>query len=230
MTYNISSFHNGFGDSLQFSTLPEYLTSLGHEVNLYTGPDVMPFRNNEIKKLVWDYNPYIKGESKVRWNIGDIPGKPYENTTGDFIKNWETAFGLEPKSSLPKIYFRPKLITGIDGIIDLSYNTLKYNEDWVKEIVRKLMKKGKYVQLVSDKQFNPITIEGLQTIKVESIFHLCDLVYSCSKLITLNSGTHSLAAAISRNKYFEHDSILPEDCNWILRDRKFIYPGINYHV
>lgn len=229
MIYNIASYHNGLGDCLQHSTLPERLSNYGHKVRLYTGSDVMPFRNPEIRKLVWDMNPFVKGESKTGWNLGDVPERPYVNNHNDFIKNWESIFGLKPENSLPKIYYKPKR-RNIEGVIELSAISLKYESEKVIKSVERLLEKKSYVQIVSDHQDCVIPINVPQ-LKVKSLFEVCDLIYSCSHLITLNSGVHSLAAAIRRMSDFKQDCLLPEkDYGWIMESKKFIYPEIKYHI
>lgn len=255
MIYNLSSYHNGLGDSLQFSTFAETLSKQGHTVNLYTGPEVMPFRNPQIKELVWDHNPYITGNSVTDWNIGDIPGKPYSNTQDSFIKNWEVIFGLPPVNELPKIYYKPKKITpqlyGPNittisttaphyvpkfGLIELSSQTLKYNADNVRIAVNTIIERYNmpFMIMVSGYQSSPITLPEdtpyiTGNITLTSLFHAADLINSCQVLITLNSGLHSLAAAIRRDHNFEQWCLLPDnDYGWIMSEKKFIFTGINY--
>ncbi len=114
MIYRIRSYHGGLGDELQFSTFPRLLqeSNRDNQIWLYSEEKpkhVLPFRNEGIAKFVWGLNPYVLMEKNDggEWNLGDIPGIKYENKTGDFIKNWEIAFGLKPENSLPEIYYRP---------------------------------------------------------------------------------------------------------------------------
>ena len=233
MTYNIASFFNGAGDILQLSTLPERLSKEGHTVNLYKGSKVNPFRNPELKKFFWDRNPYIKGETTESWTCGDIPGLPYKNTTNAFISNWEAMFGLKPPyNELPIIYYEPKIIPGIEGIIELSSITLKYNkEDIIAKVQEIITESGaNFRQIINPNQSNPIIIPGVKTITTSSLEELSNIIHNCTIFISLNSGSHSLEAAIQRfgNKR-EHISFIPhKDYNWIMELRKFIYPNIKY--
>lgn len=230
MVYNIRNYFGGIGDLLQFSTLPKLLVEQGHTVKLYTGPDVLPFRNPEIRQL-WEKNPYITGTSDTDWNCGDIPGLPYKNTTGSFIKNWEVAFGLPPTNDLPIIYHTPVKKPEIYGVIELSAHTLKYREEEVKYQVYGIMGQYKitFIQLVSPHQANPIIIPGIPQVPLTGIFHAYDIFASCECLITLNSGLHSVAASARRIHDFAQHCLIPsKDWDWIMSDKKFIFDGINY--
>ncbi len=235
MIYNIAAYHNGFGDILQHSTLAERMVELGHEVRLYTGPDVMPFRNPELKRFLWDKNPFITGESKDNWNLGDIPNLPYTNTTNAFISNWEAMHGLEPRNILPKIYYRPTTFnTDIakDGIIELSAISHKYNPEAVIAQVRKIIKsKGiNFRQIFSDNQSNIIQLPEIPKVTVSSLEDLSDIIHNSKVFISLCSGTHSLAAAIQRfGNQNTHYCLIPEkDYDTMMANKKFIYPNIIY--
>ena len=83
-----------------WSTLPEYLTELGHEVYLYDGPDALPLRNPGIRELVWGMNPYIISATDKDRNCGDLPGVPYVNSEKCFIMSAEKMMGLTGKNWL----------------------------------------------------------------------------------------------------------------------------------
>ncbi len=252
MTYNIRGYHGGLGDQLQFSTFPEELTKLGHTVQLYDGPDVQPFRNNEIKELVWDLNPFVKGASLADWNCGDTPTIKHENKLNDYIKNWELAHGLEPKNSLPKIYYQPQKVKGkltnatnfggaqfeVDmqkpfGLIELSSITLKYNAEHVKKTVELIMAQFNmpFVQLTSPNQHKLFDVPGMHYYHTSGLKDVCNVLHSCKVFVSLNSGLHSLAAAVQRFGGFEQYCILPaKDYGWIMDGKRFVYPGINYII
>lgn len=241
-TFNISSYFNGLGDSLQFSSFAEQLTKLGHEVNLYVGPEVLPYRNQSIKDFVWGHNPYIKGETKDNWNFGDLAGLPYLNATGAFIPNWARALGVPETDLLPKIYYQPKeqyrteLSFGtIEGIIELSGISMKndYNKEAVIAAVQNIIKSKPNItfrQLCTPNQSNTIQIPDLPIIKANSLEDISDIIYNCKAFISLSSGSHSLAAAIRRfNPNFSQYCILPAtQYDMFMTTKKFIYPDIIY--
>lgn len=226
--YRIRSYHGGLGDELQFSTFPEYLTELGHEVYLLIdSTEVQPFRNEGIKEFIYGNNPFIKGEFTGKWDIGD--NLVYENSQDDFIKNWEKLFSLEPQNSLPKIYYKPNKLVGIDGLIELSAISFKYDSDIVIKKVQELIKGKEFVQLVSTHQSNPIIVPHVPIIEVANLNELSDCIFSCNTFISLSSGSHSLAAAIRRKTEIKQVCFLPSEKYDATMERKlFIYPGVEY--
>lgn len=242
MQYNIRGYHGGLGDQLQFSHFPEQLTKLGHEVNLYMGPEVETIRNQAICDFVWSRNPYIKGVVKDNWNFGDLAGLPYINATGAFIPNWARMFDLPETDLLPKIYYQPKeqyrteLSFGtIEGIIELSGISMKghYNKEAVIAAVKNIIKSKPNItfrQLCTPNQSNTIQIPDLPIITANSLEDISDIIYNCKVFISLSSGTHSLAAAIRRfNPNFSQYCILPAtQYDMFMTTKKFIYPDIIY--
>ena len=59
----------GLGDNLQFSTIPELAHSLGIKVFI---SNRNCYRNLDIKKLVWDMNPFISGFSDLPGNLPQL--------------------------------------------------------------------------------------------------------------------------------------------------------------
>lgn len=234
MIYRLRSYHGGLGDELQFSTLPELLTKQGHEVFLLKNSnEVLPLRNSEIKKLVWDSNPFIKGELEGEWNLGDLPNL-YENKTEDFIKNWELAFGLEPQNSLPKIYHKRDYSHFPFGLIDLSAISLKYDSMSVMDSVYDIISNSpiKYKQIVNAHQNNNINLVGVEKIELKSLIEIYELMCNCKSVITLSSGLQTVAAAARRvNPYMKQYCIHPkDDTEWIMKSKLFIYPEVEYIV
>ena len=71
---------------------------------------------------------------------------------------------------------------------------------------------------------------GFPKIECNSIFHYCDMIHSCKKFICLNSGGHSLASALKRNKDIDIDCLetrVPKFESMYAR-KNFFYPNINY--
>lgn len=241
MHYFLRSYHGGLGDELQFSHLPERLVTAGHQVHLYTGNDVLPFRNPEIKELLYDRNPYITPappDIPMIWNLGDIPGHPYVPDGKSFIKSWSQSLGFDFPDHFPKVYYKPNRtsVRGY-GLIDLSSKTLQYNTADVIATAKSLLDPNTGYFVVNNKhqenriKFYPAGHEGVSSeAEVENIYQLIDLLFNCRHLITLNSGTHALAAAYTHG-HAQHECILPKkESEWILRDKKFIFPGVKYHV
>lgn len=232
----VASFFRGLGDELQFSTLPEELSKLGHEPYLYEGNLVKPFRNSEIKEFVWGKNPYLKEPPPMgerTWDFGDLPDRKYEEKTGVFIKNWEVANGLPGKNIAPKIYHKPNIIRGLGGVIELSSITLKYQPQLIKQLVKEIIHEFRgfhFKQIVSGHQTDRIHIPQTSTHEISSLFEAWDLICSCKVFISLNSGLHSVsAAAREHNPTMLNYCVMPKaDAGWIMEQKKFVYEGVKY--
>ena len=148
----------------------------------------------------------------------------------DFIKNIEYMCGVDPENSFPKIYYNPKKVVLIDGIIEVSAISLKYDPDSVRKKVEDIK------AAFPNTNFGQMcTMHGNDVFKDASVIpsftveEACDILFSCNVLITLSSGIHSLAAAIRRKRKFQHICLLPEkDHEWIMSSKKFVYPEIEY--
>jgi len=234
MKHTIRSYHGGLGDELQFSTLPEMLVRQGHSVSLYTGGEVRAARNQEILDFVWGKNPFVTGSSSRAWTIGDTPTRGYANRHNDFIMNWEDLHGLPPTNSLPKIYYAPKNIPGLAGLVDLSAISHKYNPELVREAVRELMKKSglPFRQIRSAHQTNCIVLPDIEFIDITGLEAAADAICSCHQFISLSSGLHALGAAVRRiNPDFLHTCLIPNHAaEWVFESRKFVFPAIEYVI
>jgi len=109
----------GLGDNLQFSTLPEMFSKLGYEVYISKNNR---YRNFEIFELVWKLNPYVKGISSERHNIGDICSYTRIHPQKSIIYNQEASHGIVPENEIPKIFYTPKIINEFQDkiFVDLS--------------------------------------------------------------------------------------------------------------
>lgn len=238
----IKAWHGGLGDSLQFSTLPEIFSDLGYDV--YLAHDTT-FRNDEIKELVWDMNPYIKGQKNVKWTLGDTPGRVYENLHGEFIKNWEALHGIEPVNIFPKIYYQPNRVDNIDGLIDIASISVKYDVDELVRSIKKYINEyhsGSNFKIVSNK-FYPIKNHyDFEIMEVDNLKHYVDLINSCNVFISAFSGQLPLAASIRHiNTHFKHVCFIPEHNHGvpyvnsnetlyenISRRKFFMFPMVDY--
>jgi hypothetical protein len=124
----------GLGDNLQFSTLPELGKKLGYDVYV-SNKNV--YRNNDIKKLVWDLNPYLCGFTDEGGNIPREKLKLKNNNIISDIEEW--AFG-ECFNTVPKIYYEPNEIQGLSDLYIIDPNYVSRGIDF-SNIMRKYDKK-----------------------------------------------------------------------------------------
>lgn len=191
----IQPFFGGLGDSLQFSTLPRRLTEQGHEVYISSATQ---YRNEGIKQLVWDKNPYIKGESSDPANAGDT-AVPYRNDHKGFISSWERVHGLEaPYSYYPEVYYTPNFRENLRDtiLIDISATSLfdDYNKKQLKRFIH--TQYGDKLVIVLNNGSQLLKLEDFVHVTVPDIFAYCDMIHSCKKFVCLFSGGSVLASAL----------------------------------
>jgi hypothetical protein len=196
----------GLGDNLQFSTLPELGKKLGYDVYV-SNKNV--YRNNDIKKLVWDLNPYLCGFTDEGGNMPIEKLKLKNNNIISDIEEW--AFG-ECFNTLPKIYYEPNEIQELSNLYIIDPNYVSRGIDF-SNIIRKYDKKE---TLILNSRF-----EDYISIMSRDIFHWVDIITSCKRFICQFSG--GSVAILAFNK----------SCDVYMKKRKdniFIFKKNNYIV
>lgn len=208
----------GLGDNLQVSTLPRRFYELYGEKCVWIS-NANPYRNSEIKKLVWENNPYIAG-------FTDEPGL---NLTGhlqfgvyNWIELWERVYGLPgPYSKQPEIYSTnlttDMFNTSSSIVIDISYSVDSYNQnikprpDRINKInntIKQLIAQSnlkiiqvKNKQLKNTKEFINFLSEDINTdcIEVNSIEEYANAIKWGKQFICTHTGCHPLAAAARKD-------------------------------
>jgi hypothetical protein len=198
--------YGGLGDNLQFSTLPELYSKLGHNVYIST---TNVCRNPEIYDLIWKLNPFITGFSDKPANAG--PNRctdGYIHRSEHYIKSIEFAHGLTNGYRIyPVIYYQPKQIPELSDCLlyDTSNISNNFNIKFIcsefKDVFDKYpdtpIKRITYKNIkVNDSEF---TRSEDNTHNIKTIYDLCDAIYSCKVFLCLFSGASVLASAIKQN-------------------------------
>jgi len=216
----------GLGDNLQFSTLPEEFSKRGYKVYI---SDRNAYRNQEIFELVWKLNPYVKGIINERPNIGEMSTYRRIHSQKSMVYNQEACHGINPKNEIPKIYYKPKIINEFQDkiFVDLSAKSsfpikpnnfniyLKDKHPNSKIIVPKFNDK---VDNIKDTDF-----KYDEHIEIKSIFHFCDLIYSCKHFYCSFSGQAVLSSAINKN---ETTVFIKKEWD----KNEWCFPNLNYEI
>ena len=194
----------GLGDSLQHSWMPRRFKELGFDVYLSTKAR---FRNPDIKKLVWDTNPYLSGVDYDEPNCGDLGGVlQYANHQLGFIANWQKVHGLQkPYDKYPEIYYQPKLIDGLQNFVLVDFSCVSLWDDYVKLDMASIIPENAMVMEFS-RSMNEIDSDffcvknGKRSYYTYDIFQYVDAIYSCKKFMCLFAGGAVLSSAIQKYK------------------------------
>jgi hypothetical protein len=192
----------GLGDNLQYSTLPKLYTELGYNVYISKSNSC---RNKEIKKLVWDLNPYIKGESELPPNAGSC--KHYRMVYEDnCMKNMELCHGLSNgNSKYPEIYYKPNKIMDLENtlVYDVTSISVKYSNEYIQTTFNSVFKKYPELKrkLVRFNNIDNINVPFFsdEIIEINNIYEYCDIISSCKVFVCLFSGNSVLASGIKGN-------------------------------
>ena len=204
----------GLGDNLQFSTLPELCHENGIDFYLSVNNS---YRNEDIKKLVWDNNPFVKGIIDEPINAGAIKMGIYGSLLKEdysYIGAIEKAHGFEPKNDLPKIYYQPKNIEFFNDktVLCLGSITDTFDTQFILNNVKNLLDiNDNVIELNFTKDLTELNNSygvhkhyktSYQQYNLNDIFEHCDIIYSAKKYICLFSGNSVLSAAINKKNTF----------------------------
>lgn len=230
----------GLGDSLQYSLLPELYTNKGYSVYVSSKT---PYRNNEILDLVWKLNPYIKGIVDEDGTPGVASNVIIKNISGkSWVYDMATYHGfIENIKLYPSIYYKPNLIPQLNNC--LLYDTTFISgtpDNNIDNSFYSLCMKYKNLNRYRIHYTNPVinnniisTLKEDQKYEVNSIYDLCDVIYSCSVFVTGISGSMVLASAIKQDKESPIiHSIMPDRFHEKYRQNNLFYtfPNIIYEL
>jgi hypothetical protein len=208
----------GLGDNLQVSTIPRrYFEKYGEKCVWIS--DAVYYRSPEIKKLVWENNPYIAG-------FTNEPGENYTNKIQfgkyNWIEQWERIYNLDgPYSSKPELYCKKLdkdvFNTSKSVVFDISYSKDSYNQNIngspvALQIIERNLNSFRQqtdcefiqihnTELNKNEQFinflnNACKNLKVKTVEVTGIEEYCNAVKWAKQFVCTHSGCHVLAAAI----------------------------------
>lgn len=183
----------GLGDNLQFSTLPEVGSKLGYEVYI---SNHNKYRNLDIKRLVWDINPFISGYTDERGNLNDLFNPNPINKDFPILDRWNDSLNIiqniefqifgNSYNENPLLYYRPNLIENLSDKILLDPNSVSTN--FIFDSIIGSMNKEDLIILNQE-------MGGYTNIKSSSIFEWVDIITSAKEFICqLSGGTVVMAA------------------------------------
>jgi len=212
----------GLGDNLQYSTLPEKFAEIGDETYI---SDRNVYRNPQTYDLVWKSNPFVKGISSEKDNAGSC--KKYCRCFGKktIIWNWEYLHGLTPSNEIPKVYYKPKTIESLKGVVlvDLSGHTSWTAPKNIDEILKSNFSNQRIVIPTSKHAKGQCKdFRHDEEIEVNDLFVLSDMIHSCDYFVCSFSGNATLASAL--NKVNTTCFLPPEIGDFV----HFLWPNINY--
>lgn len=191
--------HGGLGDHLFYSHLPRIAKESGLYNKVYISK-FSEFRSEEIRKLVWDLNPFVDGFCNDSGTFASFEAIQKGCNLMDEIMFY---YNLDDGRRFhePEVYYTPTLKKELkDKIIyDPNYisNAGELNSG---QIIKYFRQKGISIdlQMQTREKYIPINDFG-GWLEPKSLEDYCDIIYSCRKIYCLVTGTATLAAALNRN-------------------------------
>lgn len=190
----------GLGDSLAFTTLPRLLKEI-YNVDFYLSKETKKvFRNDDIKKLCFEMNPFFKGfkesdtifrfksfisDRSLRAILTDKGGDPV-------LVQLEKQFGLVGLGR-PELYYTPKQLPGYEHTLLCDINWFS-GEKWGLYNDPNLLEKVLTDWKESDSQN---TIEYI-TPHGQNIFEYIDKIHSAVEFVSYFSGGNALAVSLQK--------------------------------
>ena len=195
----------GLGDQLAYSNLPRLYYEEGYEFNLSF---LNYSRNNEITDIVWKNNKFVKNT-----NVLKIPNAGYmmfnkktiDSTNLNSIQTINVLHGFHPGDGFPEIYLRNFKKTNrliYKNICDLNSITISkhlermYDPKSIEELMNYLsVSKFQFLTFpnIYKERYNQLKI-----IEINNLQKLINILLKTENFHCLNSGSHSLAAALKK--------------------------------
>lgn len=222
------------GDNLQLSTIPEAAYNhYGKKCVYISNHNVCS--NQEIKKLIWDMNPYIAG-----FTDQDASFPSWQMISQGHIASIENSYGLPPISKYPKIYYNfndsKKDFYKNKIFIDLtssSENSVRVQQsiNKISEYFNNFKPECEVYQIrVGEYCFAKNFETGFPMYTLNSLFEYCDLIKYCYKFIGCWSGLSALVSAIKRDDEYPKADIFISPQQYDNGNGLFNFKNLNYIV
>lgn len=191
----------GLGDHLFYSHIPRIAIEFGGYNRVFIS-NLAGYRNPDVKKLVWELNPYVSG-------FVDAPGEAPpvtlpSNAEDNLLDQVMFSFGLDDGQRWhePEVYYEPRFLPGYAGTLyDPNYISVA-GDHLCGETVSKFLNKSEisidiHMRALNDRA---VSLPGYTraTALDADLFPYCDILFSCSNVYCLATGTATLCAALRK--------------------------------
>lgn len=223
----------GLGDHLIYSTLPELFARRGHRVYVSIST---PTRNDEVRSLLYDENPFVSGWTHETPNAGTghagaalIQGV----RLGSVVEWVEVMHGLPATNRYPQIYYQPRFRAELTDavLIDPRSTSQPFPHDRFEWFVDRLGFRRDQFRVVWSKHSGPhgaSTLARCARVEATSVHEYIDMIYSCVAFVGTESGGTALASAIRQDRRSPEIYALTTTKNW--NHRVYIFPNVSYTV
>lgn len=196
-TFIIKVEYGGLGDHLFYSHLPRIAKQVfNYEKVLISNKS--DFRHPDIKRLIWEFNPFIDGFCDE-----DTPVVVFNNVPSgmNILDKIMIERGIDDgiRFHEPEIFYNPHLKAELSNSRIFDPNYVSYVGAISKnKILNKIEKMGgvDFQLYQRDKSFG--VFKNIPNIRCLDLFDYCDLIASCKQFYCLTSGGATLSAALGK--------------------------------
>lgn len=180
-----------------FSAVPRLAKESGKYDHVYVS-ERTPFRSAEIKRLVWELNPFVDGFVEQEGPIV-VPNIPLPDGV-NIIDEAAIAYGVDDGARLkdPEVYYTPTRLPELQNVILYDPNFISLEGALDRRAIRDFFRFAK-IQPTHQMALRHRNL-GLsaipETLVARDVFHFCDILVSVKSIYCLTTGTATLAAAL----------------------------------
>jgi hypothetical protein len=191
--------YGGLGDHLFFSHIPR-IAKLYYSVKKVYISNRSELRNEGIKKLVWELNPYVDGfiDEEGTYYDEEIIKSNIENT--NLLDKVMLSYGFDDNLRFhePEVYYKPKRIDYFaeKSIFDPNYisNIGIISRHKLKIMLKRIEK----LSIMKKLNRQAIIIKNMEVIESKDLSEYCDIIFSCKNFYCMSSGGATLSAALNK--------------------------------
>ena len=188
----------GLGDHLFYSHLPRLIKESGRYSRVYIS-SLNKYRSNDIKRVVWDLNPFVDGYVAKKAPSCTMNVKVNDKNLLAVIAYM---YGIDIEYADPEIFYEPKMITDLKGATLYDPNYIS-NAGEISAVMIEKYFNDKHISI--SHQLAPreksMMMVGPQELTATSIFDFIDILFSVNEIYCLTTGTATICSAISKKAY-----------------------------
>lgn len=223
----------GLGDHLIYSTLPELFARQRRRVYV---SKTTATRNDEVRALLYDENPFVTGWNDAPPNAGTGFGnesglKSFELASA--IQYVEISHGFRGDNIYPRIYYKPRFIADLADAVLLDPHSVsqRFPAMLFERFLQRLNLPTDRMYVVSaphSGEKGRDAIPSCPRLPASDIHEYVDMIHSCATFVSTESGASILASAVRQHHSAPNLHAITTTRNY--NEHTYILPNIRYTV
>ena len=197
--------YGGLGDHLLYSHIPRVAKESGIYKKVFLSKKSQ-IRNPNHLKYIWEKNPYFDGLSELE-NLHDynsVQISNFDESKGNILDQIMLSYGIDDNRRWhePELYFDVPIFPELKGKTIYDPNFISYSGGLSSLKIEKYFKSQGIIidfQFVARSNLALPVLNFEQSIQDSSFEEFCGIIVSCERIISLTTGTATLAAALRKS-------------------------------